>query len=169
METDTTKKMKRALVSYITRQGKHIALEVPFWHTVKLNFGYGPVGHSEYVDAVSEYDGIFTCYELKISMSDLRSKAAQTFEGNKNYLVCPLEMAMKIKKRNDCWISQHPTVGIMAWTGEDNFKIIKRCKEKYDVKDNDWHTLAKGMMSSLSQELKTLREPALIKEFMEEK
>ena len=103
---------------------------------------------------------MYTCLELKVSMNDLHSKAAQTFVGNKNYLVCPLKMAKKIKKCNDPWIEKHPTVGIIAWNGKNQFQVIKHCKINYSLAQNDWTTLAKGMISSLSREMKKLLEGA---------
>lgn len=128
MKTETTKRMEQALIDKYLQQNKHIALEVPFCHTRKTNFGYGEVGQWEFVDAVSESRGEFTCLELKVSMSDLHSKAAQTFVGNRNYLVCPMKMARKIKDSND-----------------------------YLIPDNDWKQLAKGLISSLSRDVKDMR------------
>lgn len=161
MKTQKTKDMEKALVCKALHQGKHPALEVEYYHTKLIGNGtYWPVGQSEYIDAVIEKDGMYTCLELKVSMRDLHSKAAQTFVGNKNYLVCPLKMAKEIKKCNDPWIEKHPTVGIMGWNGKDSFKTIKLCKIDYEIPANDWTTLAKGMISSLSKEMKKLLEGA---------
>ena len=155
MKTQKTKNMEKALVLKALRQGKHPALEVEYYHTESIsNDTYWPVGQSEYIDAVIEKGGMFTCIELKVSMQDLHSKAAQTFVGNKNYLVCPIEMARKIKSINDSWIEKYPQVGIMGWDGKDSFKVIKLCKINYEIPINDWMTLAKGMLSSMSKEMK---------------
>ena len=161
MKTQLTKKMEKALIIDALGKSKHPALEVEYWHTESIGAGiYRPVGQAEYIDAVIEKDGMYTCLELKVSMRDLHSKAAQTFVGNKNYLVCPLEMAKEIKKCNDPWIEKHPTVGIMGWNGKDSFKTIKLCKIDYEIPANDWTTLAKGMISSLSREMKKMLEGA---------
>lgn len=157
MKTETTKRMEQALIDKYLQQNKHIALEVPFCHTRKTNFGYGEVGQWEFVDAVSESRGEFTCLELKVSMSDLHSKAAQTFVGNRNYLVCPMKMARKIKDSNDYWLADHPSVGIMGWDGKTTFRVIKQCKPNYLIPDNDWKQLAKGLISSLSRDVKDMR------------
>ena len=45
-------------------------------------------------------------------------------------------------------------VGIIGWDGKDSFKIIKRCKIKYRIPNNDWITLAKGMILELSNAMK---------------
>ena len=161
MKTQLTKKMEKALIIDALGKSKHPALEVEYWHTESIGAGiYRPIGQAEYIDAVIEKDGMYTCLELKVSMRDLHSKAAQTFVGNKNYLVCPLEMAKEIKKCNDPWIEKHPTVGIMGWNGKDSFKTIKLCKIDYEIPANDWTTLAKGMISSLSREMKKMLEGA---------
>lgn len=147
--------MERALVADALKKGKHPALEVKYWHTESIGaFTYRPVGQVEYIDAVIEKDGMFNCMELKVSMKDLHSKAAQSFVGNKNYLVCPLEMAKRIKTCNDSWLENHPTVGIIGWDEKNTFKVVKRCKIKYLCLKNDWMTLAKGMISSMSKEMK---------------
>lgn len=155
MKTQLTKKMEHALVADALKKGKHPALEVKYWHTESIGaFTYRPVGQVEYIDAVIEKDGMFNCMELKVSMKDLHSKAAQSFVGNKNYLVCPLEMAKRIKTCNDSWLENHPTVGIIGWDEKNTFKVVKRCKIKYLLPENDWMTLAKGMISSMSKEMK---------------
>ena len=161
MKTQLTKRMEKALIIDALGKSKHPALEVEYWHTESIGAGiYRPIGQAEYIDAVIEKDGMYTCLELKVSMRDLHSKAAQTFVGNKNYLVCPLKMAKEIKKCNDPWIEKHPTVGIIAWNGKNQFQVIKHCKINYSLAQNDWTPLAKGMISSLSKEMKKLLEGA---------
>ena len=161
MKTQLTKRMEKALIIDALGKSKHPALEVEYWHTESIGAGiYRPVGQAEYIDAVIEKDGMYTCLELKVSMRDLHSKAAQTFVGNKNYLVCPLKMAKEIKACKDSWLEDHPTVGIIGWDEKKTFKVVKRCKINYSLAQNDWTTLAKGMISSLSKEMKKLLEGA---------
>lgn len=99
MKTQLTKRMEKALIIDALGKAKHPALEVEYWHTKLIGAGiYRPIGQAEYIDAVIEKDGMYTCLELKVSMRDLNSNAAQTFVGNKNYLVCPLKMAKESPK-----------------------------------------------------------------------
>ena len=100
---------------------------------------------------------LFRSLELKVSITDLHSNAAQTYVGHKNYLVCPIDMAFKIRKNKDPWLAKYPKVGIIGWDGQDSFRIIKRCKENH-VANNDWRTLAKGMILELSNAMKYLME-----------
>jgi len=52
----------------------------------------------ERVDYIT-YDtkGIWRCYEIKVSRSDFRSKAAKTFIGHYNYYVMPKELFEEVK------------------------------------------------------------------------
>lgn len=155
MKTQITKQLEQAVVNDAFRKNKHPALEVPFWHTKSIGENiWGRIGQGEFIDAVIEKDGMFTCLELKISMSDLHSNAAQTYVGNRNFLVCPIKMAEKIKVTNDSWLKDNPDIGIIGWDGKDSFKIIKRCKINYSLPANDQTTLAKGMIESMSKELR---------------
>ena len=151
MKTQKTKDMEKALVNDALRKGKHPALEVPYYHTTNIGGGiYCPIGKYEYIDAVIEEQGSFTCLELKVSIADLHSNAAQTYVGNKNYMVCPISMAYKIKQNNDPWLINNPTIGIIGWDGKDTFKVIRRCKINYQLSKEDWIVLAKGMILKLS-------------------
>lgn len=158
MKTATTKQMEQALVRDAFRKNKHSALEVPFWHVKSIGDGiYSRIGQGEFIDAVIEEHSMFTCLELKVSMNDLHSKAAQSYVGNKNYLVCPIKMAEKIKDKRDKWLEDYPTVGIIGWDGKESFKIVKRCKIRYGIPIYDFKNLALGMILSLSKELKKAR------------
>ena len=64
--------MEQALIRDALRKGKHPALEVPYAHTIDIGHGtYWPEGQWEYIDAVIEEQGMFTCLELKVSISDI--------------------------------------------------------------------------------------------------
>lgn len=100
MKTQQTKDMEQALIKDALRKGKHPALEVPYAHTIDIGHRvYWPEGQWEYIDAVIEQQGMFTCLELKVSISDLHSKAAQSYVGHKNYMVCPIKLfQIKVQK-----------------------------------------------------------------------
>ncbi len=61
---------------------------------------------------------------------------------------------LKVIQKKDPWLLKYPTVGIMGWDGKDSFKVIKRCKIKYRIPNNDWIALAKGMILKLSNYMK---------------
>lgn len=64
--------------------------------------------------------GTFTFYEVKSCMADLKSGHGTTFNGDVNWLVCPIELAEEMRQKQI-----HVSAGILAW-GKD-----KRGKEKF--------------------------------------
>ena len=69
-----------------------------------------------------EPKGFIRCYEIKVSMSDLKSKAKLSWHGNYNYLVVSDKLAETIKE----WSLYVPDfVGVIAGP---ELRSIKRCK-----------------------------------------
>lgn len=59
------------------------------------------LGGKEIVDFITyETDGIFRCYEIKTSLSDLKSKAKLSFVGHYNYLVMPDDLYHEAKEKH---------------------------------------------------------------------
>lgn len=109
METKETLAIKKALLK---RTNKKLGLYGAFEVTVG----------NERCDYV-EYDGHdFTCYEIKISWSDLNSKNKQTYLGKRNYLVVPIKLAQKIKQ-NHYGLGG---TGLIQYY-DNNFTIVKKC------------------------------------------
>lgn len=109
METTETLAIKKALLK---RTSKKLGLYGAFEVTV----------NNERCDYV-EYDGRdFTCYEIKISWSDLNSKNKQTYLGKRNYLVVPTDLAHKIKQ-NHYGLGG---TGLISYEN-NNFTIVKKC------------------------------------------
>lgn len=71
-----------------------------------------------------------TCFEIKISKSDFKSKNGHNFVGNHNYYVVPSNIYSKI-------IELVPEdIGIIVYTENGNFRKKKECKFK-DVSAED--------------------------------
>lgn len=87
MKTDITKKLEQLLMLKFDNLTDFFCFECTI----------GWLGH-EVVDCI-KYDNnrIITCYEIKSSVSDFRSKSAKTFIGNKNYFVMPYSVYQKVK------------------------------------------------------------------------
>ena len=86
-KTEKTAKLERSIWSATSKQGVFGCFEVTIgW------FG------KERVDYIT-YDtkGVWRCYEVKVSLSDFRSKAKKTFCGHYNYYVMPSELYEKVK------------------------------------------------------------------------
>ncbi len=65
-----------------------------------------------------------TCFEIKVSKSDFRSKNGHNFIGNHNYYVVPSELYLQIS-------SLVPNgIGIIAYTKNGNFRKKKECEFK---------------------------------------
>lgn len=79
-ETELTKEIKRELFKYTEANG----LGIYGCFEVSVGEGYG----SEYCDFMTmSSKNVFRAYEIKISLSDLKSKSALTFVGDFNYFV----------------------------------------------------------------------------------
>lgn len=66
--------------------------QTPTGSTICRNYG-------EYVNEFNETENniMVTCYEIKISLSDFKSKNGHNFVGNRNYYVIPSYLYLKIK------------------------------------------------------------------------
>ncbi|NEF99669.1 hypothetical protein FEE30_11960, partial [Lactobacillus murinus] len=56
----------------------------------------GPSGYERCDYVEFDTSGEIRCYEIKVTMSDLKSKNKLSYLGDKNYLVVPAELADKI-------------------------------------------------------------------------
>lgn len=61
-----------------------------------------------------------TCYEVKISVSDFKSKNGHNFSGNRNYYAVPIEIYESIKD------NVPPGIGIIAYYQDSSHMIVKR-------------------------------------------
>ncbi|MDA2113132.1 hypothetical protein PDN20_28285 [Bacillus cereus] len=86
-KTGVTTEMEQQIYAATKKQGVFGCFEVTIgW------FG------KERVDYLTlDTKGIWRCYEVKVSVSDFRSKASKTFCGHYNYYVMPRELYEKVK------------------------------------------------------------------------
>ena len=71
-----------------------------------------------------------TCYEIKITKSDFKSKNGHNFVGNYNYYVIPKELYNQVKELVE------EDVGIILYYGHNYLKIKKECKFKEVSKED---------------------------------
>jgi len=96
----------------------------------------------ERVDYITfDTNGIWRCYEVKVSKSDFHSKAKNTFIGHFNYYVMPLELFEQVKNE----IPNH--IGVYA----DGNKCIK--KPKKQILGINENILKDSMIRSLYREV----------------
>ncbi|PEB86028.1 hypothetical protein COM94_16680 [Bacillus thuringiensis] len=128
-KTEATIEMERQIYAVTKKQGVFGCFEVTIgW------FG------KERVDYLTlDTKGIWRCYEVKVSVSDFRSKANKTFCGHYNYYVMPRELYEKVKDE----IPSHIGVYIGGW-------LEKRAKKQELAVEED--ILKASLIRSLSRE-----------------
>ncbi|HTO17378.1 MAG TPA: hypothetical protein VLZ83_16555 [Edaphocola sp.] len=67
-----------------------------------------------------------TCYEVKISYSDFRSKNGHNFHGDENYYVIPKDLYDQVMKNGGLWL-ENEHVGIYVY---QNGKLYKKKESK---------------------------------------
>lgn len=128
-KTEETIQMERQIYSATKKQGVFGCFEVTIgW------FGKERVDYMTY-----DTKGIWRCYEIKVSVSDFRSKAKKTFCGNFNYYVMTKELYEKVKDEIPSHIGVY--VGGMS---------VKRAKKQELTIDEE--ILKNSMIRSLSRE-----------------
>lgn len=131
-KTDLTLKMERMIWDATVKMGVFGCFEVTI----------GWLGN-ERVDYLT-YDtkGTWRCYEIKVSKSDFRSKAAVTFVGHFNYYVMPQELYEQVK-------DEIPD-GIGVYVGGISVKRARR--QELGVEP---HVLYESMIRSMSRDVET--------------
>lgn len=75
-----------------------------------------------------------TCFEIKITLSDFKSKNGHNFVGNRNYYVVPKDLSKKITD----YVPDD--VGIIAYYGDKRLRKVKECKFKQiSEQDLNWY------------------------------
>lgn len=122
METELTKVIKKELLMRSQRtKGCYGAFEV-----TPMNTAYG-AGYErcDYVEFNTKSE--ITCYEIKISVDDFKSKNKQTYLGDKNYLVIPDMILTDVLDSH----LLHAGIGIITFNESNSiFNIVKKCSKK---------------------------------------
>ena len=130
-KTDKTAELERHIYCNTKKQGVFGCREVTIgW------FGKERVDYLTY-----DTNGVWRCYEIKVSLSDFRSKNNNTFIGHFNYYVVPQELYNKVKEE----IPSH--VGVYT---ESDYCVKRAKKQELGVEEN---ILKDSMIRSLSREV----------------
>ena len=141
MKTDLTRKAEECLWKSTAKQGVFGCFEVTIgW--------YG----KERVDYITySTDNTVRCYEIKVTMADLKSKANQTFIGDYNYLVVTPELWEAIRADNNLtWMYYYE--GIYVFGDKEMISVKKAKKRTVDMGTRV--TILESMVRSLSRETK---------------
>lgn len=125
----------------------------------EVTIGFYNNGHgNEIVDfCTMDSKGIIKCYEIKVSMSDFKSKAKKSWYGHYNYLVVTKELYDKLT--DDLINTYLPNfVGIMIpdrWS-DTGFSIVKRSK-KQDISTDTEIMMKESLVRTLSYKVTKIR------------
>lgn len=126
MKTDLTRQAEKCVWYHTNKQGVFGCFEVTIgW------FGKERVDFMTY-----STDNTIRCYEIKVTLSDLKSKASQTFIGDYNYLVITQDLWEIIQKDDSLgWKYYHQGILVFRETGI-GIKSVKKAKK---TKCNSWN------------------------------
>lgn len=134
----------------------------------EVTIGFYNNGHgNEIVDFITmDSKGIFRCYEIKVTLADLKSKAKKSFYGNYNYLVVTKELYEKVKD----WSEHIPDwVGILVYHESStmvfqgvhfhstNLETKRRPRDKNPDSDTR-HMLAMSMTRSMYHKIEKYKD-----------
>ena len=147
MKTDTTKQAEMLLWRDNRKMGNFGCFEV----SIGFNDDYR--GCVERVDFIT-YDtkGVVRCFEIKVSKSDLNSKAKKSFIGDFNYYVMPVELWESLQSDKDfMWHVRGLGVGVYSFTSRTLECVLK--PKKKQVSMGLKVTVLESMVRSLNREV----------------
>ena len=139
MKTDETKQIEQALMQ--------MCRDKRWYGASEITIGFYRNGHgNEICDfMLMDGNGDIRCYEIKISVSDLRSGNKLSWHGKYNYLVIGKSLYEKI----DTWINNIPDgIGIIVYIGNGFLKNVRRSKTKI-VSNDDEMMLKESIIRSM--------------------
>lgn len=133
MKTEDTKRLERAIWKATNKQGVFGCFEVTIgW------FGKERVDYMTY-----DTNGVFRCYEVKVTKADFHSPCHNSFVGHLNYYVLPRDLYEEIKAE----IPDH--VGV--YVERDGYAYSVKRARRRAVEDPD--TLKDSLIRSLCREV----------------
>lgn len=144
MKTDLTRTAEQYLWDHTNKMGVFGCFEVTMGFAGK-----------ERVDYITyETNTTIRCYEIKVTLADLKSSAKQTFIGDYNYLVVPQELWESIL--SDGFIYNryvNHRIGVLVFDGKSpGIKSVRKAK-KQNVSMSTKGMVLESMVRSLSREV----------------
>lgn len=139
MKTPETIAIEKAIAKETSKMGVFGCREVTIgW------YGKQRVDYMTY-----ETKGVWRCFEIKVSKSDFRSKAHNTFIGHFNYYVMPHSLYVELKAE----IPDH--IGVYAFFGQ-GVSLVRRAKRQELGEDEQ--VLKNSLIRSLAREAQKLEK-----------
>ena len=131
-----------------------------------VNSGYG----NEIVDFITmDSKGILKCYEIKVTLSDLKSKAKKSWFGHYNYLFVTEELYKKIYGKLEEFIPDYVGVAIPCLSSWSCGVEIRRTARKQDISKEQELMLKESMVRSMSYKIQKYRNASDVQEFLNAK
>lgn len=126
----------------------------------EVTIGFYNNGHgNEVVDFITmDSKGILRCYEIKVTLSDLKSKAKKSWFGHYNYLFVTEDLFDKIKDNLDAYIPGHIGVVVPCNDSWGDGIEIRRNAKKQDIPQVQEVMLKESMVRSMSYKIQKYRE-----------
>ena len=124
----------------------------------EVTIGFKSTGKGDEIADFMSMDskGIFRCYEIKVSLQDLRSEAKKSWYGDYNYLVVSESLYMQ----SPAWGNYIPPyAGIMAGR---NLKIMRQAKKR-PVSDEERNMLKDSLIRSVYWKMDQYRNASDLK------
>mgnify|MGYP003294794927 CR=1 FL=1 len=114
----------------------------------EVTIGFHNNGHgNEVVDFITmDSKGVIKCYEIKVTLSDLKSKAKKSWYGHYNYLVISRDLLGKVDNWNE-YIPDY--VGIIV--GTSLYSLFKA--KRRDLSPEDEMMIKESMVRSMSYKI----------------
>lgn len=131
----------------------------------EITIGFYNNGHgNEIVDfCTMDSKGILRCYEIKVTLADLKSKAKKSWYGHFNYLFVTRELYQKICDHLEEFIPDYVGVAVPcpdSWS--DGVEIVKNPK-KQDLSTEQEIMLKESMVRSMYYKIQKYRDAADLK------
>ena len=142
MKTDLTRQAEKCLWHETNRMGVFGCFEV--------TIGWSGNERVDYITYST--DNTIRCYEIKVSMTDLNSKAKQTFLGDYNYLVITQDLWEKMQQ-DERIMCKYWRQGIYVFSEEHTCITSVKKAKKQQVTLGTRATILESMVRSMNREL----------------
>lgn len=126
----------------------------------EITIGFYNSGHGdEIVDfCTMDSKGIIRCYEIKVTLPDLKSKAKKSWYGHYNYLFVTPELYQKIENELDAYIPNYVGVALpceSSWS--DGVQIVRSAK-KQPLSEKQRLLMTESMVRSMHYKIQKCRD-----------
>lgn len=142
MKTDLTRQAEKCLWHETNRMGVFGCFEV--------TIGWDGRERVDYI--TYSVDNTVRCYEIKVTLSDLKSKAKQTFIGDYNYLVVTSDLWEKMQQ-DDTLMRKYYKQGVYVFDEKYSGMISVKKAKKQNVSLGTRSTVLESMVRSMSREV----------------